>query len=142
MTSTTTNLETKKPEVRAKRVPFGQKTSRLEVNKIPEGFRLAWVNDDGVRLHQALESGYMFATPEDVARSPREDNKVSEYGGLKQDGSPMLTYLLKIQTEYYLEDEAIGKKRLDAIDAAIRGGKIGNNPSDSRYIPASGISVK
>ena len=139
MTETKVQTDVK---VRNKRKPFGVKTSKLAISKQQEGFHYRWVNDEPGRIGQAIEGGYQFVDPNEVAREPREDNKTREYAGLKADGSPMFTYLMKIPQEYYEEDQAVSQGHLDNIDKAIRGGSLDRTPGDNRYIPKQGIKFQ
>lgn len=139
---TTVNTPEVQTKVRNKRKPFGIKVSRLAISKQQEGFHYRWVNDEPGRLSQAIDGGYDFVVPSEVGREPREDNKTREYAGLKADGGPMFTYLMKIPQEYYEEDQESAQEHLDSIDKAIRGGSLDRTPSDNRYIPKEGIKFK
>ncbi len=139
---TTEGAEVKTTRTREKRRPFGVPVSRLSIAQEIEGYHLRWVNDEPGRLHQAQESGYEFVEPAEVGRSDRDDNRVKELAGTLRDGSPMFTYLMKIPTEWYLEDRELVNQQADKIDDAIRSGRLEKQNGDGRYIPSSGITYK
>jgi hypothetical protein len=127
---------------RKKRQPFGVARSKLGVNKTISGQHLRWVNDEPGRVQQALDGDYSFVTPEEVGREASPDNKVKVLAGVQKNGDPMYAYLMKIPEEYYLEDKEYSVKQLDAIDDAIRGGRLDKSVGDGRYVPEGGISYK
>lgn len=137
--------ETIKKE-RQKRIPFGTKTSKLELAIKDPAYHYRYFNDSPGRIQRALDAGYTFVEPEEVGKDPREgreENKVAIYAGTQTDGvTPLYSYLMKIPMEFYLEDDAVKNLNLDSIDAAIKGGKIDQTAGDNRYIPKEGISIK
>ena len=127
---------------RNKRQPFGTPRSKLSVNPI-DGYHLRWVNDEPGRLQQAQDGGYSFVSPEEVAWESTSDNKVKVLAGTQKDKiTAMYTYLMKLPTEYYLEDKAVHEHGNKQIEDAIRGGKLDREAGDGRYIPREGISFK
>jgi hypothetical protein len=141
MTNTTETKPTVARVPTEKRIPFGVKRSKLEVTKLIPGYRLVWVNDLDGRLDQALEGGYEFVSPEEVGRKVRDGNKVYEHAGTDKQGAPYKTYLMKILQEWYEEDQKPEKAHLDEIDKAIKGGTVGANANDGRYVPKNGIKL-
>ena len=124
-----------------KRRPFGVPVSRLSINVEIPGYHLRWINDEPGRIPRSQESGYAFVEPEEVGRVSN-DNRVSELVGVQRDGSPMVAYLMKIPTEFYLEDRGLLESRQKDIDDAVRRGKLGQQSGDGRYVPDGGISYK
>lgn len=138
------SVEVKETRKREKRRPFGVPVSRLGVSQEIEGFHLRWVNDEPGRLHMAQESGYSFVEPSEVGRESQEgDTRVKELVGVQRnDKDPMHAYLMKIPTEWYLEDQDQRNSAQDKFDDAIRKGTLEAHPGDNRYVPEGGISYK
>jgi hypothetical protein len=132
--------QTTEVKVRNKRRPFNAPVNKLEIEKQLEGWHYRWINDEPGRISKALAGDYVFAEPEEIGRDKSEDNRVSVHAGTNKDGSSLLTYLMRIPLEFYLEDKQESQKHLDNIDSAIRGGK--TTPITNGYIPEGGISIK
>lgn len=127
---------------RTKRRPFGIPQSRLAIDKQLDGYHYRWINDYPGRISRALEGGYSFVEPSEVGREENGENKVKELAGTQKDGSALFTYLMRISQEFYEEDKAISRENLDAIDEAIKGGRVNQTAADKRYVPKGGISYK
>ena len=142
------------PEKAAKksRIPFDGFAKKMEVH-FPEGstlrdeYHLHWFNDDGLRIQKALQAGYEFVTRKEVELNEtvlpfNEDlgDRVSRAVGLKPDGKPMHAFLMKLPNEYRAQDEARHTAELDAINAVIRRGAMGQEGLTAKdaantYIP-------
>lgn len=125
--------------VRKSRKPFGVPRSKLAVANLIEGYHLHWINDTAGRLHEALSGDYEFVSPKEVGIDDKEE-RVKQYVGTNEDGSPQFAYLMKIRQEWYEEDQAAIEAIQDSIDAQMRGGKL--EDTGNRYIPPSGIKIK
>lgn len=127
---------------RRQRVPLGTARLKLEAEK-RHGHVRRWINDYRNRLHQAQEAGYAFVEETDAeGRNMRRSVQV----GTREDGQPMLAYLMEIRQEFYDEDQAAKQKSVDAIDNAIRRGTPqgadAQKESHAFYVPAEGISMR
>lgn len=141
------------PEVkkaRRERVPFGGSRMKLSFPDNP-GKQRRWVNDVGGRCELAEQGGYDFVTDEgtkigDTAvGSGNQDlgSRISRVVGTNPDGSPMRAFLMEIDKDLFESDRNEKQKRLDVIDAQIRGGNVeGRVGQDGRYIPNEGITYK
>lgn len=143
-----------KPEksaARKERIPLGRTRLKLTAPKRP-GFHRHWINDVGGRLEEAQSGGYQFVMDEGLKigetalGSGNQDlgNCVSRIVGTLPDGKPQRAYLMEIEEEYYQQDQVEKQKRLDVIDAQIKGGTFNpeNDNDMKRYVPSEGISIK
>lgn len=140
------SIETRKLErqkQRETRVPLGVPRAKLGAPEIP-GFHLHWLNDEPGRIPAAIEGGYEHVYESELkgqANNQDLGEKVSRIVGRNEDGSSLRAYLMKIKLEWYEADQRTKRKELDAIDNAIRQGKMNEQPDDKRYVPREGISV-
>lgn len=134
------------------RVPLGSPTQKLTIRDYGgqlDGYVPRWVNDKGARISQALQGGYEPVLKDDriAAGAAGEDRNsdmgswVSQIVGTKEDGSPMRAYLMRIKREWYDEDQKAKQKQVDAIDEAIKGGRINEKADDGRYLDRSRTNV-
>lgn len=140
-----------KSAARKERIPLGRTRLKLTAPKRP-GFHRHWINDVGGRLEEAENGSYKFVTDdglkvgETALGSGNQDlgSRVSRIVGRAEDGKPIRAYLMEIEEEYYQQDQREKQKRLDVIDAQIRGGTFNpDNDNDmNRYVPSEGISIK
>lgn len=135
-----------------KRVPLGTPNMKLTVRDYGgqlEGFVPRWINDKGGRVHQALNGGYepVFKDDRVIAGESGNDRNsdmgswVSQIVGTKEDGSPLRAYLMKIKREWYEDDQKAKQKQVDAVDEAIRGGRINEKAGDGRYLDRDRTSI-
>lgn len=117
---------------RAKRIPFGVKRQKLGVSMDIPGYHLRWINDDGVRIVQAEQGGYMFVTPAEIGLTDK-DSQVKRLVGKTETGSPLYAYLMKLEQAFYEEDRAVSQKEVDKFDTAIKSGSVEARPGDNRY---------
>jgi len=134
---------------RRKRGVFNGTKGKLSVDANIPGYHLHIMNDDKTRIQDALDGGYLFVKPEEV--EGLSDNVVARNGdlgdsrirflvGSKDKGEPMYGYLMKIQQEWFEEDQAELQAKNDKIDSAIRNGNItGVDPM--LYVPKDGIKL-
>ena len=137
-------------KARKERVPFGGSRMKLSFPEAAGKVR-RWINDVGGRCQLAEEGGYDFVSDEgqkigDTAiGSGNQDlgSRVSRIVGTMPDGSPQRAYLMEIDKDLYDEDQAEKQRKLDVIDAQIRGGNVeGRVGQDGRYIPKEGITYR
>ena len=138
-----------KSEVRRKsRINLGATRPNFEIfGEIP-GYHLhGFVDIDG-RLELAQQGGYEFVRPGEVQVGARvvadkdADGRISWHSGTREDGSSYRTYLMKIEQEYWEENQEAIQDQNDNYESQIRAGNIGS--VESRYIPqkTGGISIK
>ena len=125
-------------KVKAKRVPFGARRSKLQVSEEFPGFVLRWFNDADGRIEQAQAAGYEFVLRNEVPSLGQgqlhQDNsdlnsKVSKVVS-KGKAVPLRAYLMKIKEEWYEEDQAEKEVVNAEIDEALRQGAPGGNVVD------------
>lgn len=140
---TTKKTTTTKPKIA--RVPLnGMHARRLNIpdhlNDDP-GFVYRWFNDVQDRVLRARKAGYEFVTSDTLKGQPVGDPDVhNDSSSVDSRISKRLrdytVYLMRIPTEYYLEDRQNIDKMADAIDDAIFEG--GSARVDKSY----GLDVK
>lgn len=116
---------------RNKRASFNGTETKLRIGQGIEGYHLHIFNDTAGRIDQALAVGYSFVTEDEVggtstnvvSRNTDIGDKVRFLVGTNGT-EPQYAYLMKIQQEFYDEDQEAMQSKNDAIDAAIRGGKL------------------
>jgi hypothetical protein len=123
---------TRERKQRDKRASFNGTEGKLRVGCQIEGFHLHVFNDVPGRIAQALDVGYEFVSPNEVGgtsvnvvdRNTDLGDKVRFLVGTGEKGEPQYAYLMKIQQEFYEEDQAVLQAKNDKIDEAVRGGKL------------------
>jgi len=92
-------LENRTPMVRA---------AKLEA-EIPDQMTGHWFNDEPGRINQALKAGWVFIDAEAaVLNSEVKEDLAKRRGyrvGSNEDGSPLMAYLMAIETEIYEHDQ-------------------------------------
>ena len=135
-----TQIVTPTPQVRTQadrpkresRVPFGVARTKLEVPMTLEGYHLHWVNDSAGRIQEAQRGGYSFVEPKEV-QAPEDGSQVKRLVGKNEDGSAMYAYLMKIENEFYNEDQQMIQSEVDRFDSAIKRGTLDEKAGDNRY---------
>lgn len=123
------------PQGRAKRIPLGVQTLKLQAAQRP-GFVRRWVNDNGSRIQQALQGGYEYVK-DDAGQN------ISQIVGSKEGGGALFGFLMEIREEWYAEDQATKQELVNATEKQIqRGELVGKVGSEGVYIPKQGISIK
>lgn len=134
------STSTTPPQIRAEhdrpqrphRISFGVPKTKLGVKLSVPGYHLYWCNDIDNQMMEAQAGGYEFVTAKEIGEI-RDDSQVRRLVGTKKDGSPLYAYLLKIRDEWHEEDKAQLGKLDDQFEAAIRRGKLMEQPGDARY---------
>lgn len=135
------------------RIPFGTFEKKLDVHLTEDqkrDYHYYIFNDHQTRLARAQQAGYQFVEEEDVVLNDAVVAKNSDLGtkvrfivGVKDDGSPMYAYLMRLPMKYFLEDQAKQQQQVDVIDEAIgrgvSGQLLGKNAAMA-YVPEGGIS--
>lgn len=125
---------------RKTRTPFGVPKFKLGVPMQIEGFHLHWINDTPGRVQEALSSGYQFVVPKEVG-IPTEETQVKRLVGTQESGEPLYAYLMKIELDYYEEDQKELQRQVDMFDNLVRQGKLEQATNDKRYQPGTGIKI-
>lgn len=126
-----------------RRMTFGSSKLGVDCSKLhAQGFYCHWINDYPGRISDAHEVGYQFVHLSEIESSPTigaptadGGTKVSRRVGVKEDGTELLAYLMKIPQEWKRENDAVYSERADAIDHQIRSGKVlgTTDPSSAFY---------
>ena len=128
---------------RVKRVPFGAHRTKLQVENKIDGYVMRWFNDVDGRLQRAQDGGYVFVDRSEVPSLGQgelhEDNsdlnsKVSKIVSRGKE-KPIRAYLMKIQQEWYDEDQMSKESVNQQVDEALRQGTPGGNVVDNQYVP-------
>jgi hypothetical protein len=142
---------TNERSARNKRPSFNGTEGKLRINHEIEGYHLHILNDTPGRISHALEVGYEFVSPDEVggtavnvvSRNTDIGDKVRFLVGTGDKDEPLYAYLMKIRQEFYEEDYNALQAKNDAVDEAIRGGKVAAPGYDleGRYVPREGIKM-
>ena len=103
----------------AKRVPLGRTRRRLEMFKdhMVEGFSYYGFTDRGKgEVHTALSAGWDF-----VRNDSKQKVKVTY--GVREDGQPETTYLMRLPEKFAGADKKLKRQRADKWEQAIAKGK-------------------
>ncbi len=130
-TTPLTRTQADRPK-RESRVPFGVARTKLEVPMTMEGYHLHWVNDSAGRIQEAQRGGYTFVEPKEV-QAADTGTQVKRLVGRNEDGSAMYAYLMKIEREFYDEDQQTIQSEVDQFDRAIKRGTLEEVSGDKRY---------
>ena len=132
---------------RKRRNVFNGTQGRLSVNYTLPGYHLHVITDKDGRIMEAVDGGYEFVTPDEVGGV--SENVVSRNGDLgdrirflvnpRGEGEEKYGYLMKQRMEWYEEDQIALQQKNNAIDAAIRRGKI--SEFQGSYLPQGGITL-
>lgn len=131
------------PEKRAsrpRRVPVSGFRDVLTVYGKQDGFEYRWVadkNDKGTRIRRFERAGYTLVDSEEVDVGEDSVYKTSSGGSITavsagSDGN--MLFLMKIDKDFYLEDQASKMDAIDSKEAAIHAPPEANNP-DGQYGP-------
>jgi len=134
---------------RKRRNVFNGTEAKIGVREQIPGYHLHVFTDTGGRIQEAMDSGYEFVTSAEVGGV--SENVVSRNGDLgerirylvnpRASGTEQYGYLMKIRQEWYEEDQAALQMKNNAIDAAIRKGKV-TGENSAFYVPTNGIQLK
>lgn len=136
-------------EQRSKRGSFNGTEGKLRIGNQIEGYHLHIFNDTPGRIEQALQVGYEFVNPNEVggtavnvvSRNTDIGDKVRFLVGTDANNEPLYAYLMKIKQEFYEEDQNALQARVDAVDAAIKGGKNTKDGTNAEGFYNAGIRL-
>lgn len=123
---------------RNKRIPLGGISLKLQATQRP-GFTLRYVNDDGARISDALQAGWMFVPRDDATPDDGQAGSVFRDVGAAKGGGVQRAYLMDIPTEWYEADQAAKAAAIDAKESAIKQGAIPGE-ADSLHTEGGGAS--
>jgi hypothetical protein len=141
--------EDTKTQVKRKRVPLSVPRMKLTAPTKPGKVR-RWINDDGNRISMAQAGDYTFVeeniTPgdPDVKNVNRDlGSRVSAVVGKKEDGSPLVAYLMEIDQDLYEADQRAKQELAEELEDSIRKGhdSHGQVGLDGRYVPKESIKI-
>lgn len=137
------------PPAERKRIPMSVPVSKLSVPAIP-GWHLHWFVGEPGRIQRALQGGYKFVDESDIGAlgsrilgsSPLETGntdmgtRVSQVAGddIGKDGQPVRLYLMKIEEEEWLKDQAAltaPGSRIDNVRNSLLSGTVGADRQNS-----------
>jgi len=145
----TKSLEEKAETKKRPRVPFGGHRAQLQPSDADykalrdDGYTCRWVSDKDGRVQQAQAGGWSFVTPDEVPSigqfalvkgSTDLNGKVSLIVSKGLD-NPIRGFLMKIQTEFYDEDQIAKELVNKRADEAMNIGQPGGNVVDNQYVP-------
>jgi hypothetical protein len=119
------------------RIPLGVPRKKLDATPIP-GYHLHWVNDYPGRVQEAIDGGYEFVHADETKVNNFVTQGNSDLGtlvkrrvGVDEKGDGLFAYLMKIDEDLWMDDQAELQLKNDQIDDAIRRGEL--NRVDSQY---------
>jgi hypothetical protein len=118
-----------------KRIPLSTPQLRLEVPEIP-GYKTYWFRE--INVPRALQAWYTFVDEKEIPLNQRGigtdtqisgsndlGSNVSITHGVDEKGNPDRLVLMKIQLEYWLEDQkTIAERNASTLETIFRGEKI------------------
>lgn len=140
-------------EATRQRVPFGGRRQKLQLSAEDaealknDGWTCRWVNNKDGRIQQAMAGGYEYVKRSEaqsigmhtVTGNKNMNGKVSLIVS-KGDGQPIEAFLMKIRTEFYLEDKAAKSRVNDSLDSTLNAGQPGGNVVDNQYVPEGHVN--
>jgi len=141
-------------EGRRKRVPMGGRRAKLQLsdedtqNFKDNGWTVRWISDIDGRIQQAQAGSWEFCTRDEapsigqfnVTKGSKALNDRVSMTVSKGGGEPITGYLMKILTEYYVEDQAAKEKANKAFDDALNSGQPGGNVVENQYVPQGHVN--
>lgn len=131
---------------RRERIPFSANRKRLDIRwKKPEDaerYYARWFNDQDGRPERALEAGYEYVKPSEIAGLGDSElhqgntdlnSRVSKVVGRAEGNIPIRAYLMRIDIDWYNEDQAEKEKQNAKVDEAILAGKAGGAEIGNPY---------
>lgn len=128
------------------RRPFSSKEPNLPLPTIA-GFIPRWFNDEENRLPRAQDAGWEFVNPSEFPTfrpsqhvAPNSDlgSRISVVCGTDELGQSIRAYLMKINKDFWDEDQAAKQKEIDETDKAIHGGRV--HPYAGQYVKQVSIT--
>lgn len=116
----------KAPVRRVQRAPLGRKQI-LKANGKDPGFEYRFVNDEGDRIQQFLDAGWVYE--DDVKVGDRRVESASSEGKHVQVnvGQGKKAFLMKIPKEYFEEDQRAKQAHIDETEAAMKKDALSGN---------------
>lgn len=107
----------KSPSGRVRRTPIGERNVLTVKGKDPN-YVYRVVNAEGDRIAEFEAAGYELVDANDVQIGDKRVNKASPEGSHAQAsvGAGLKAYVMRIQKDWYEEDQAAKQARVDAIE--------------------------
>lgn len=142
------NPDGEKRSGRPKRVPVSGFRDLLTIDGKDPDFEYRWVSDKsdkGTRIQRFLRGGYVLVRSDEVD-DPGEDRvyKTQDKGSLvavPDGGSGNWLFAMKIQKEFYDEDQKAKEEVVDELEATTLAPPDPNDP-EGRYGPGGKITYK
>jgi len=105
------------------RKPLGHR-ARLEIPEkyIEAGYVYRVVNDEPGRLEDFQAAGWEFVKRSTTVDGDGLDSNLSFFVGTKADGADKYGYAMRIDEDWYKEDQISKQSEVDLVDDAIRSG--------------------
>lgn len=106
---------------RPKRTPIASRNVLTVTGKEP-GYSYRIVNDAGDRIQQFLDAGYELVEAKDVQVGDRRVNAATPEGSKAQVsvGKGEKAFVMRIRQEWYEEDQAAKRTKVDALEQSIK----------------------
>lgn len=129
---------TTKKTIRKKRVPIAGNRDILTVHNKEDGFVYRWVNDTDGRISKFKAAGYEQVDARDIEVGEQDVKQASQLGATvtKGVGKGTNAVLMRIEEEYYKEDQAAKALQVDATEETLNENL---NELDGKY---GGIQIK
>jgi len=144
MVDTTTKRGPGRPpkKARRERVSFNASRMRLQIelnDELARQYHVRWFNDQDDRINRATRAGWEFIYEHELdghvgdkevhGNSTDLNNKVTKVVG--KDGT--VAFALKLNNEFWEEDQAEHARKNDLVDEAVRAGQSGGASVANQY---------
>lgn len=108
------------------RTPLGKVRRKLSYDNQDPDYVYRWVNDNDMRIRDAIEGGYEFVEKEKKGDHAGDEDVANTEAGVGSGISKVVNkngtraFLMRIKKEWYEEDQAEKQKIPDAIEEQIR----------------------
>ncbi len=137
----------RRSDVRKKKSDLGALPGQTLAAPPREGYYRRWVNDDGMRLDSAEDKGYSHVTrgrdaDKSIMSSGSGDN-ISQVVGTKENGQPLVAYLMETTEKFRNEDSQEKEDAISATEEQISAASIvekdslGSGSGSTTYDPLS-----
>jgi len=137
-------VSNEQPVRRRNRGAFNGTRGKLQVGNLITGYHLYFFNDEPGRVQAALDAGWEFVSPDEVGYSSSNvtnrnvdlGDRVSIIGSKNDMGQPVQQILMKIQQDWWEEDQADIQNRNNKTDASIKRGQGGHSVDTTGFYDA------
>lgn len=111
--------ESRKQAPARKRVPVSGNRDILTVAGMEKGYKYRWVNEKDNRLQKFVDAGYEFVHHDGQIGQDRVDDAESIGPTSKNVGRGVTSYLMRIQEDWYKEDQVAKQADIDAKESSL-----------------------